>query len=462
MATKEQLLAVGPIDGRYADKVGPLQTITSEYGLIHRRVVVSAGWLSVLGSSGGEGVIPDMPPLAPDARQKLTRLGEQFTVEDALAIKDIEDTTKHDVNAAVRWLKLTLGNDPQFDAYKEFVHFGRTSEDVNNLAYAMVVRDARDSVLIPGMNAVEQDLRAKAGEYAEIPMLAHTHGQPAVPTTLGKEMAVFAERSKLSTAALGGIAIYGKLNGASGNYNADKFAYPEVDWEAVAEEFVRSLGFEFNPVTTQIEPHDWVVRFSNELSLSNSIMADLAQDMWLYIMKKYFKQRVIATEDGSSAMPQKVNPIDHENAESNFHGANDILQGLARRLPISRLQRDLSDSSSLRRIGEAFGHTVIAHKSIRRGLGKVYPNEEVISAELNEEWGILAEPLQTVMRQHGVEGAYDVVKEAVRGRGMTEADYLRIIAKQDLPKHARERLADLTPATYIGNAAIIAKRAAGK
>jgi adenylosuccinate lyase len=456
VATKEQLLAVGPIDGRYADKVKDLQPITSEFGLIKRRVAVSAGWLSMLGS----GVLPDRSPMVSEDRQFVEKIAERFTVEDAMEVKEIEQKTNHDVNAVVRWLKEKVAAKGGTAAlYAEMTHFGRTSEDINNLAYAMMVRDARDEVIIPGINVVEADLRAKAGEYAEIPMLAHTHGQPAIPTTLGKEMAVFAERVRMSTTALGDIAIYGKLNGASGNYNADVFTYPDVNWPVVAEDFVNSLGFEFNPVTTQIEPHDWAVRFGNELALSNSIMTDLANDIWLYIMKKYFKQRVVATEDGSSAMPQKVNPIDHENAESNFHGANDILQGLARRLPISRLQRDLSDSSSLRRVGEAFGHTVIAQKSIKRGLGKVYPNEEAIKTDLNEEWGILAEPLQTVMRLYGIEGAYDAIKEAVRGQRMTEADYLRIVARLDLPPEARTKLVDLTPSTYIGNAANIAKQA---
>jgi adenylosuccinate lyase len=455
VATKEQLLAVGPIDGRYADKVKDLQPITSEFGLIKRRVEVTAGWLSMLGS----GILPDRKSMHPMDRANVQAIAENFTIDDALEIKEIEKTTNHDVNAVVRWLKekfRAVGGTAA--VYAEMTHFARTSEDVNNLAYAMIIRDARDEVLIPGINMVEDDLRNKAGVYADISMLSHTHGQPAVPTTLGKEMAVFAERLRISTAALGNIAIYGKLNGASGNYNADMFAHPEVNWQGISEAFVRSLGFEFNPVTTQIEPHDWIVRFGNELALSNSIMTDLSEDMWLYIMKKYFKQRVVATEDGSSAMPQKVNPIDHENAESNFQGANDVLQGLARKLPISRLQRDLSDSSSLRRIGEAFGHTVIAHKSIKRGLGKVYPNEDAIKAELNEEWGILAEPLQTIMRQHGVEGAYDAIKEAVRGHTMTEADYLRVVARLNLPIDARVRLAELSPATYIGQAASLARQ----
>jgi adenylosuccinate lyase len=456
MATEEQLLAVSPIDGRYADKVRDLQPIVSEFGLIKRRVEVSAGWLSVLGS----GILPDRRPMTPEDRIAVERIAEQFTVDDALEIKDIERKTNHDVNAVVRWLKeKAVAKGGTAALYAEMTHFGRTSEDINNLAYSMMIRDARDSVLIPGISAVEADIREKAGDYAEIPMLAHTHGQPAVPTTLGKEMAVYAERLAISTESLGNIAIYGKLNGASGNYNADTFAYPDIDWQMVAENYVNSLGFKFNATTTQIEPHDWIARFSNELALSNSILTDLSQDMWLYIMKKYFKQRVVQGEDGSSAMPQKVNPIDHENAEANFHGASNILQGLARKLPVSRLQRDLSDSSSLRTIGEAFGHTVIAHKSIKRGLGKVYPNEEAINADLNTEWGVLAEPLQTEMRKNGVEGAYDVIKGAVRGQNMGEADYLRIVASLDLPIEARSKLAELTPATYIGQAVKLARQA---
>jgi adenylosuccinate lyase len=455
MATREELLAVDPVDGRYAGRVKDLELITSEFGLIKRRVAVSAGWLSMLGS----GILPDRKEIHPLERANLDSIAEQFTVDDAMEVKEIEKRTNHDVNAVVRWVKEKLKDRGGMLAqYAEMTHFGRTSEDINNLAYAMMVRDARDEVLLPNIDAITQDLSDKAGNHSDIPMLAHTHGQPAVPTTLGKEMAVFANRLAVSREHLASIAIFGKLNGATGNYSADNIAYPDVNWPEVAEAFVKKLGFEFNPVTTQIEPHDWIVRFGNELSLSNSIMTNLSMDMWDYISKKYLKLEVVASEDGSSAMPNKVNPIDFENAWSNFRGANDTFQGLARDLPVSRLQRDLSDSSTLRRLGNAFGHTVIAHKSLLKGLGKVDPNAEKMASDLNEEWGILAEPIQTLLRSHGVEGAYDLIKNEFRGMTVGEADYLRAVAKLDVSTEVRAQLANLTPANYTGLAANIAKQ----
>jgi adenylosuccinate lyase len=456
MATREQLLAVGPVDGRYAGRVAELAPTVSEFGLIKRRVAVSAGWLSMLGS----GILSDRKPMHPMDREAVVRIADQFTLDDALEIKDIEKTTNHDVNAAVRWLKgrvQTFGGTAA--QYAEMTHFGRTSEDINNLAYAMMVRDARDDVLLPNVDEIAQDLRTKAGEYADMPMLAHTHGQPAVTTTLGKEMAVFADRLAISRDNLASVAIYGKLNGATGNYSADHIAYPDVNWPVVAESFVKGLGFEFNPTTTQIEPHDWIVRFGNELALSNSIMIDLASDIWDYISRKYLKLEVVAGEDGSSAMPNKVNPIDDENAWSNFDGANDVLQGLSRKLPISRMQRDLSDSSTLRRLGSGFGHTVIGHKSLMKGLGKVTPNTDRLAADLDEEWGILAEPIQTLLRKHGVEGAYDLIKKEFRGMTVGEPDYLRAVAQLDVSAEVRMQLANLTPSKYTGYAEQLAQQA---
>jgi adenylosuccinate lyase len=454
MGIQEQLLAVTPIDGRYASRVEKLSPIVSEYGLIQRRVAVEAAWLDVLGN----GTLPDMDPLSVGARDQLREIVTDFRVEDAIEVKDIEKTTNHDVKAVEVWLRQELAGQPELEKYLEFIHFGCTSEDISNLAYAMMVRDAKKLVIEPGINNVLEDLGDKSLDFADLPMLAHTHGQPATPTTLGKEMAVFYERIGRSKDRLGSIAILGKFSGATGNYNAVTVAYPEVDWPAVSQQFVESLGFEFNPTTTQIEPHDWLVAFCNELGLNNQIMTDLSRDMWTYISMGYFKQQVKAGEVGSSTMPHKVNPIDFENAESNFGSANAILSNLAAKLPISRLQRDLSDSSTQRTIGEAFGHTVVAHSSLKRGLGKVNPDEQRIAEDLDSQWAILTEAVQTVMRRYGVEGAYDIIKNAARGQELAEADYQNLVSGLDIPEEAKVTLQNLKPSTYIGKASEIARR----
>ncbi|MGH7196080.1 MAG: adenylosuccinate lyase [Candidatus Saccharimonadales bacterium] len=318
---------------------------------------------------------------------------------DAEAVKQIEKTTNHDVKAVEIWLRGELSGDEKFHNYLELVHFGCTSEDINNLAYAMMLRDSRDTVLRPGIDEITSDLHEKAYNYSNIPMLAHTHGQPATPTTLGKEMAVFAERLGKSSARLGAVAIMGKFSGATGSYNAVSVAYPEINWPKISKEFIESLGFEADVATTQIEPHDWQAVFASELALSNSIMIGLARDMWAYISKDYFKQQIITAEVGSSTMPHKVNPIDFENAEANFGVANALLGFLSTKLPISRLQRDLSDSSTQRAIGEAFGHTYVAQRSLLKGLGRVVANEEAMTADLDEAWPVLTEAMQTVMRR---------------------------------------------------------------
>jgi adenylosuccinate lyase len=453
MSGTEQLLAVTPLDGRYADKVQELGEITSEYGLMRYRAVVEVEWLDTLGS----GVLPDVPAMSDVQREKLADIKDGFSLEDAKRIKEIEKTTNHDVKAAENWLRERLHGDETFEDYMELTHFGLTSEDVNNLAYAFMLRDARDKVLLPGIAKAEGDLTGKAGEYADVPLLARTHGQPATPTTLGKEMAVFANRLGRSAERLGGVAILGKLNGASGNYNAVTFAYPEVDWPSVSRAFVQGMGFEFNTHTTQIEPHDWMAAYANELALSNSIMTDLARDMWMYISNGTFKLRVVAGEVGSSTMPHKVNPIDFENAESNFGTANALLGSLAARLPISRLQRDLSDSSTQRTIGEALGHTVVGHKGLMRGLGKVGPDTEAIKGELDGEWSVLTEAVQTVMRRHKVSGAYEAIKAVSRGKSLDKDGYLELVEQLELPEDAKTRLRDLTPQTYLGHAADLAR-----
>ena len=456
MGTSEQLLAVSPLDGRDRRSVEGLGEMVSEYGLMKYRVVVETRWLSLLNS----GVLPDVTPLGGRAHRKLRAISDGFSHADAERIKEIEKTTNHDVKALELWLREQLCETPVLSSRAELTHFGLTSEDPTNLAYAMMMRDARDEVLLPNIRQIGGNFEAKAHSLADFAMLAHTHGQPASPTTLGKEMAVFAERLDESARCLGGIAIKGKLNGASGNYSALTIAYPEVDWPAVSQDFVEDLGFEFNSTTTQIEPHDWMVRYFNELALANNIMTDSARDIWLYIMLNYFKLKVIEGETGSSTMPHKVNPIDFEKAWSNFGSANVVLSGLADRLPISQLQRDLSDSSTQRTTGEALGHTLVGQRSMIRGLEKIIPNEEAINRDLNKNWAVLTEAVQTVMRRYGIEGAYDIIKAASRGRDITEADYLKLAGSiEGIPAELRARLLNLTPATYTGRAAEIAREA---
>jgi adenylosuccinate lyase len=453
MGAQEKLLAVTPIDGRYAGKVEDLSTITSEYGLIQRRVAVETGWLATLGS----GILPDVEPFSDVTLKHLVGTAKDFSVEDAEAVKDIEATTNHDVKAVEVWMRERFAGHPELSGHLELIHFSATSEDINNLAYAMMVRDARADVLMPKIEAIQEDLFDKADEYADIPMLGRTHGQPATPTTLGKEMAVFAERLDDSLTRLADIAIFGKFNGATGSYNAAAIAYPEVNWPEANAKFVHNLGFDTHEATTQIEPHDWLAAFCNELGLNNRIMTDAAKDMWLYISQGYFKQRIKEGEVGSSTMPHKVNPIDFENAEANLGVANAILGYLADKLPVSRLQRDLSDSSALRTLGEAFGHTAVAHASMKRGLGKIYPDEEKMVADLSDNWPVLTEAVQTVMRRYNIEDPYGKMKEISRGKPLTEEGYLQTVAELDIPEEAKQRLQALEPHTYIGYAPEIAR-----
>lgn len=452
MSTQEQLLAVGPLDGRYGDRVKPLAEIVSEYGLIKYRAAVEIGWLANLGS----GVLPDVQQAPPEAMKDLETLISSFDMDDAFAIKAHETKTNHDVKSVELWLKDQIADKDYWKDLQELVHFGCTSEDITNLAYAMMLRDAR-KLLIGNIVNIAEDLQEKAHEYAEIPMLARTHGQPATPTTLGKEMAVFSTRTFEGAGQLASIAIMGKFNGASGNMNAVSVAYPEVNWPEINEKFVKSLGFKYQDTTTQIEPHDWEARYFNELALCNTIMTDISKDLWQYISQKYFKLAVVKGEVGSSTMPHKVNPIYLENAEANFGVANAILTHLAAKLPISRLQRDLSDSAAQRAIGEAVGHTYLGHKSLTKGLGKIKPNNEAIQADLEEDWSVLTEAVQTVMRRHGVQGAYEAIKSVSRGKSLTKEGYGELIEQLDLPDGAKQSLRELTPSTYIGYAPEIAK-----
>lgn len=451
MATETQLMAVGPLDGRYAEKVEELSTITSEFGLIRYRVAVEAGWLATLGS----GVLPDVNRLPDRAVQGLK--GLRIGVEDALRVKNIESTTNHDVKAVELWLKEVLCEESDYEDYLELVHFGATSEDINNLAYALMLKEAREKVLIPQADLVIEDLMYKSARYSDIPMLARTHGQSASPTTLGKEMAVFEDRLEKHLKRLGGVSILGKFNGASGNFNALQFAYPDIDWPRVSQDFVESLGLDYNGTTTQIDPHDWMVNYFNEVAHGNNIMSDFATDMWTYISNGTFKQQVVSGEVGSSTMPHKINPIDFENAEGNFGAANAMLGWLADKLPKSRLQRDLSDSTAQRTIGEALGHTLLAEKSLLRGLGKVEADESKIKNDLKDEWSILTEAVQTVMRRFGVQGAYEIIKSVSRGKPLDRIDYLGMINGLNIPEAERQRLRDLTPETYIGLAPQIAR-----
>jgi adenylosuccinate lyase len=454
MSAREQLLAVTPLDGRDRKSVEELSGIVSEYGLMKYRVAVEAGWLSTLNS----GILPDVPALESRAYERLDEVATAFSIEDAERVKEIEKTTNHDVKAIELWLREKLADLPGWEDRIELAHFGLTSEDLNNLAYAMMLREARDDVFLPGIEVLADDFLAKARQFADIPMLAHTHGQPASPTTVGKEMAVTADRLYDSHQALASLSIKGKLNGATGNYNALDFAYPEVDWPAISRQFIEGLDFEVTRATTQIEPHDWMVRIYNELALANSITANAARDMWLYIALKYFKVRPKEGETGSSTMPHKVNPINFEKSWSNFDSANVVLAGLAARLPRSLMQRDLSDSSTQRTVSEAFGHTLVGQKEMLKGLGKVDPNEAALSRDLDENWAVLTEAVQTVMRRYGVEGAYDIIKAASRGRDIVQDDYLELVDMiEGIPDDAKQRLAELTPETYIGLAPEIAR-----
>lgn len=444
--SRNELLAVSPIDGRYASKTPELQEICSEYGLIERRAKAMAGYFLHLQT----GVLPDVEPVSDGSRDYMSGIAGNFDVTDAEAIKEIESTTNHDVKAVEVWLRQKIGGVPELNRNKELIHFGCTSEDVNSLAYALMFQDLVEEISVPKSHDVTSDLGQKADAWSRIPLLSLTHGQPATPTTLGKEMLVFRERVDQSTTSLLEIKTRAKWSGATGNYAAASIAYPEVDWRSVNREFIEKNGVEFAEPTTQIEPHDYMARIFNELALGNSIKKGLARDMWGYISRGVFGQRTKAGEVGSSTMPHKVNPIDFENAESNFDTAIAIATSLAQRLPVSRFQRDLSDSSSLRTTGEVFGHTLIADKSLLRGLGKITVNESVINVELEENWAVLTEPVQTIMRRYGVDDPYTVIKEVSRGQEFTRDTYLQLVDGLDLPVEVRQVLRGLTPDAYTG------------
>ena len=448
------LRALSPTDGRYAGKVEPLRDIFSEYGLIRFRVLVEIRWLQCLADHDG---IEELPPMSSVMKDMLNNLVDNFGMDHAERVKAIEATTNHDVKAVEYFIREAIGSGPETDRLKDFLHFACTSEDINNLAYALMLRSARKNVLSPAMRDVRLKLKKLANELADLPMLSRTHGQTASPTTMGKEMANVAARLKSAQQSFGDVTILGKFNGAVGNFNAHKVAYPDVDWPAVSEQFVESLGLAHNRHTTQIEPHDWTAAYAHALVRYNTVLIDLCRDVWSYISLGYFRQKVKEGEVGSSTMPHKVNPIDFENAEGNLGLANAMLSHLAEKLPISRWQRDLTDSTVQRNFGVAIGYLVIALESLNKGLGKLEVNEPAIAADVEGAWEVLAEAVQTVMRRFGVPEPYEKLKALTRGREVDEALITAFIRSLDIPESEKTRLLKLRPETYTGLAATLAR-----
>lgn len=449
------LTAISPIDGRYADKTEDLRPIFSEFGLIHHRVLVEVRWLQQLAS---HPEIREVSALSEHAQAILNGIVENFSLPDAQRVKNIERTTNHDVKAVEYFLKEKITGNTELEAISEFIHFACTSEDINNLAYALMLREARNQVLLPLMDELIERLAEQAHVYAEQPMLSHTHGQPASPSTVGKELANVVQRLRRQREQLAAVTLLGKINGAVGNYNAHLAAYPDIDWPQFAETFITALGLEFNPYTTQIEPHDYVAEFFHALERFNTIVLDLDRDIWTYISLAYFKQKTIAGEVGSSTMPHKVNPIDFENSEGNLGLANALFAHLAAKLPISRLQRDLSDSTVLRNLGVGIAHSVIAWQSTLKGLSKLEINTQQLSDLLEQNWEVLAEPIQTIMRRYGVEKPYEKLKELTRGQRIDAATLQSFIDGLDVPVEVKTMLKTLTPDNYIGNAAQQARK----
>ena len=449
------LLALSPLDGRYAGKCDALRPIFSEYGLIHARVRVEVEWLLALAAEPG---IVELEPFSAGATARLRALANDFSVADATRVKAIERTTNHDVKAVEYFLKEKLKDDEELGPALEFVHFACTSEDINNLSYALMLAQARTAVLLPTLDRLGETLRTLAHAHASLPMLSRTHGQTASPTTVGKELANTLARLERQVTQLAQVPMLGKINGAVGNYNAHVVAYPEVDWPAFARRFVESLDLVFNPYTTQIEPHDFIAELCDAQRRANTVLIDLCRDVWGYISLGYFKQSVRAGEVGSSTMPHKVNPIDFENAEGNFGIANALLGHFSEKLPISRWQRDLTDSTVLRALGTAFGHSLIAVDALLKGLGKLATNPDRLAADLDAAWEVLAEPVQTVMRRHGLPNPYEQLKALTRGHGITEAAMREFVAGLDLPEAAKKRLLEMTPGGYVGLAERLAKQ----
>ena len=448
------LTAVSPIDGRYGAKTDMLRTVFSEYGLIRYRVLVEVRWLQHLAANPA---IVEVAPFSKDATALLNGLVDNFTIEHAERVKEIERTTNHDVKAVEYLIKETIADNAELLAVSEFVHFACTSEDINNLSHALMLKEGRDDIVVPALQAIHSQLTAMAVEFADVAMLARTHGQTASPTTVGKEMANVAYRLQRQLVSITAVPLLGKINGAVGNYNAHISAYPDLDWPAISQAFIESLGLEFNPYTTQIEPHDYMAELFDGLARSNTILIDFARDIWGYISLGYFKQKTIAGEVGSSTMPHKVNPIDFENAEGNLGIANALYGHLSAKLPVSRWQRDLTDSTVLRNMGVGLGYSMIAYASLDKGIGKLQLNQERLAADLDAAWEVLAEPIQTVMRRYGIEEPYEKLKALTRGNVMDQATIQGFIDTLEIPQEAKTALKAMTPASYVGNAVQQAK-----
>ncbi|KAA3668498.1 adenylosuccinate lyase [Pectobacterium sp. S5] len=443
------LTAVSPIDGRYGDKVSTLRTIFSEFGLLKFRVQVEVRWLQKLAACAE---IQEVPAFDADANAFLDKIVAEFSEEDAARIKTIERTTNHDVKAVEYFLKEKVATVPALHAVNEFIHFACTSEDINNLSHALMLDTARRDVILPQWRQIIDALKTLAQEYRDIPLLSRTHGQPATPSTIGKEFANVAYRMDRQYRQLQQVEILGKINGAVGNYNAHLAAYPEVDWHQFSESFVTSLGINWNPYTTQIEPHDYIAELFDCIARFNTILIDFDRDIWGYIALNHFKQKTIAGEIGSSTMPHKVNPIDFENSEGNLGLANAVLGHLASKLPVSRWQRDLTDSTVLRNLGVGVGYALIAYQATMKGISKLEVNRDRLADELDHNWEVLAEPIQTVMRRYGIEKPYEKLKELTRGKRVDAAGIQEFIDGLALPEAEKTRLKAMTPANYIGRA----------
>ncbi len=452
--------ALSPLDGRYAGRLTSLRPLMSELGYMHRRVQVEVAWFIALSDAG----FAEFKPLSPGARTYLLGLVKNFSEADGLAIKEIEKTTNHDVKAVEYWLKSRFEARPELQRVAEFVHFACTSEDINNTSHALQLKGARDAVVLPGLDALIARLREMAQAHADVPMLSRTHGQTASPTTVGKEIANVLVRLDTARGKIAAVRLMGKMNGAVGNYNAHLSAWPDFDWEAFSRKVIESpeplgLGLSFQPYSIQIEPHDYMAELFDAVARANTILIDFSRDVWGYVSLGYFKQRLKAGEIGSSTMPHKVNPIDFENAEGNLGLANALLRHLSEKLPISRWQRDLTDSTVLRNMGVALGYAALAYHALGVGLGKLELNEEALAADLDAAWEVLAEPIQTVMRRYGVPGAYEKLKEVTRGKTVTAEALHGLIRSLEIPQPEKDRLLALTPGTYTGLAAVLARRA---
>ena len=448
------LTAISPIDGRYGNKLESLRSIFSEYGLIRFRVMVEVRWLQKLAA---HNEIEEVPPFSKAANSTLDAIVSEFSEADALRIKKIESTTNHDVKAVEYFLKEKIESNAELLKVTEFIHFACTSEDINNLSHGLMLSSARDDVLVPMLEEVTNAIRKLAHQYADQGLLSRTHGQTASPSTMGKEMANVVARLDRQIKQIKTCEILGKINGAVGNYNAHLSAYPDLDWTKTAEEFVTSLGLNFNPYTTQIEPHDYIAELFDAIARFNTILLDFDRDIWGYISLGYFKQRTIAGEIGSSTMPHKVNPIDFENSEGNLGIANAIMAHLASKLPVSRWQRDLTDSTVLRNLGVGISHSIIAYQSSLKGISKLELNAAKLDLDLNNAWEVMAEPIQTVMRRYNIEKPYEKLKELTRGKGITKEAIQEFVTTLEIPDGAKQQLLEMTPSSYLGNAEAQAK-----